>query len=66
MCMMSVGYTNDDGDETVVENVVQLIQNPEGIQLFSLLNAPVFLPGKWWVTADFEKGMTQVSPENTA
>ena len=65
MCMMSVKYMNDHGDEALMENVVQLIQNPEGIQLRSLLDAPIFLPGKWSITVDFAKGMTQVSPERT-
>ena len=63
MCMMSVKYMDDNGNEALMENVVQLTQNPEGIQLLSLLDAPIFLPGKWSITVDFAKGMTQVSPE---
>ena len=66
MCMMSVKYRNDSGDEALIDNVVQLTQNPEGIQLLSLLEAPVFLPGKWSISVDFAKGMTQISPERTS
>ena len=63
MCMMSVKYTDDSGDEIVVENITRLVQRQDSIKLVSLFEEPVLLPGKWSINADFDKGVTRLSPE---
>lgn len=61
MCMMTVRYTNENGGETVMENVASIRLQQDGLTLTGLLDGECTLPETRIVEIDFTKSLTLVA-----
>jgi predicted RNA-binding protein len=60
---MTVKYSDACGGETIMENVMNLIQKPDELELYGLFDNPVTLTRAHVSEIDFNKGVTFIFQE---